>query len=604
MQLREDLGPLRRRAAVLIAAIFVSLVVLHLRLVQLQIVGGAHWRRMAENNRLRNLPLDSSRGLIYDRNGNLLATNIPTWELLLFPDEAAHLAETVLLLAKVGVGSAADLNELVRSRPRGQLAPIIVAEDLSWEQVARVRSHQSDHPELAVVRRFRRHYPYCQVAAHAVGHLRTVTETEVLNDPSLSPRSLVGATGVEASQNSRLSGRDGERWVVISAVGRQLGVVRELPSIPGNDLTLTLDLNLQRKAVEALGDAAGAIVALDPRSGAVRAFYSAPSFDPNIFVGRLTSAEWQTLRDDPLHPLQSRCVQGTYPPGSTVKPFLALGGLTDGTISPHFRAFCRGSVTLYGHPFRCWNRGGHGGVGVAHSLEVSCDTFYYYLGQRMGIERMAYWLKTFGFGQLSGGGFPAEKAGLVGTPQWKLEVRKEPWYPGEAVSVSIGQGPLNATVLQVARACAAVANGGWLVTPHLVEGPNHLDRINLGLDPEHLGLIQEGLRRAVHGQQATAYRVAHLPVAGKTGTAQVARLVEGQTLEEMDPRLRHHAWFVGWGPVQEPQIVVAVLVEHGGGGGSVAVPVAGRVLAAALGIGTQPEASPPTADPGAGSGLN
>jgi penicillin-binding protein 2 len=582
MQLREDIGLTRKRASLILITILVALGVLHLRLIHLQLIRGSYWRQMAENNRLRNLPLPSARGQIYDRRGRVLAQDVPAWQVLLFPDEAQDLSRTVLFLAGIGVDRAASLHQEIRSRSSGRLAPMVVGEDLSWDQVARIRAHQSDFPELSVVRRFRRHYPIGAITAHAVGYLRPVTQSELEADPSLSPDSLVGANGIEAAQNSFLAGRPGERWVVISAVGRQLGVVREQAPVAGDDLTLTLDLHLQEVAAQALGSAAGAIVALEPHTGAVRALYSSPSFDPNMFVGRLSSEEWDTIRGNPAHPMQNRCTQGVYPPASTVKPFLAMGGLAEEVMTPGWQVTCQGSITLHGHPFRCWQRWGHGRVDLERSLEVSCDTYYYLLGQRLGIERVASWLNTFGFGQVTGSDFPGEKKGLVGTPEWKRKARKEPWYPGEGVSVSIGQGPVDSTVLQVARACAALANGGWLVTPHLVAGRETAPRVRLNLDPEHLEIVNEGLRRVVHGREGTAYVLADLPAAGKTGTAQVVRLEEGQDSRKLEPHLRHHAWFMGWAPFEQPEIVIAVIVEHGGGGGGAAAPVGGKVLAAAL----------------------
>jgi penicillin-binding protein 2 len=512
----------------------------------------------------------------------VLADVETAWELLVFPEDARNLDRTALFLARLGVGDAASLRRTLRERRGGRLAPVVVAEDLSWQQVAAIRSHQSNYPELSVIRQFLRHYPGGSVTAHAVGYLRPVTEQEVSADRSLQRDALVGATGVEAVRNEVLAGITGERWLVISAVGQQLGVVRERTPVAGEDLTLTVDLRLQQVAAEALGDHAGAVVALDPDSGAIRVLYSAPSFDPNIFVGRLSSEAWEALRSDPQHPMQNRCTQGVYPPGSTIKPFLALGGLFEGHIDPTWGVVCQGGVTLYGHPFRCWVRSGHGRVGLERSLEVSCDVFYYMLGQRLGIHRMAHWLRQFGFGQPTGADFSGERVGLVGTPEWKRQTRNEPWYPGEAVSVSIGQGPLDATPLQVARAFAALANGGWLVTPHLVAGRGREPPRRLPFTAEQLELVREGLRRAVHGSRGTARILKPLPVAGKTGTAQVARLQVDVELADLDPRLRHHAWFVGWAPLDEPEIVVAVLVEHGGGGGSVAAPVAGKVFAAAL----------------------
>ncbi len=582
MQIRESLGPLRRRAWILLVVTLGGLAVLTLRLLELQIIDGAEWQRLAENNRLRRLPVAAFRGRIYDRRGVVLADNLPAWELLVFPDDARDLDRTGLFLARIGIGSAASLAELLRQRPQGPLAPMVVGEDLSWQQVAAVRARQSEFPELSVVSGFRRSYPNGYRTAHVVGYLRPVNRRELELRPELDPNALVGASGSEKLYEDVLSGVPGEQWIVVSAVGQQLGVVRRRASLPGRDLTLTLDATLQQAAVDALGDWAGAVVALDPRSGAVRAMYSSPSFDPNIFAGRLSQRAWEELRDDPAHPLQNRALQGLYPPGSTIKPFFALGALTDELVTPEWSTYCRGSIVLYDHPFRCWRRGGHGRVSLLRSLEVSCDIYYYLLGQHLQIEGMERWLRTFGFGEPTGIGLDGEAAGLIGTPEWSQRVRGHPWYPGESVSVAIGQGPLLVTTMQLARGYAALANGGRLVRPRLVEETRGSEPIPLPVDADDLRLVVEGLRRVVAGSEGTARSLARLPAAGKTGTAQVARLQEGVKVEELAESLRHHALFVGWVPVDRPELVVAVLVEHGGGGGSVAAPIAGSILAASL----------------------
>jgi penicillin-binding protein 2 len=582
VEIREDLAPVRRRAAILLGAIFLVLGALLLRMAQLQLVEGAHWRTMAENNRLRRLPLNAVRGRIYDRRGGVLADNLPTWNLLLFPDEARHLDQTVLFIAGLGLDDAASLHRRLRERGVDRLAPMVVGEDLDWHQVARVRSHQSNHPELSVVAGFRRHYPLGRSTAHVVGHLRMVSEEELHDDPELDPTSRVGATGVESLTEDFLAGRPGQRWVVVSAVGRQLGVVRENAASAGKDLSVTLDAELQQVAADALGERSGAVAALDPTTGAVRVLYSAPAFDPALFAGRLSQKVWREVADDPRHPLQNRCIQGTYPPGSTIKPFLALAALTERVVTPEWSVQCTGGVVLHGHRFRCWQRWGHGRVALSRSLEASCDVYYYQVGQKLGIEGMARWLKSFGFGQRTGVGLPSEAAGLIGTPEWSRQVRGTPWYPGEAVSVSIGQGPVLATALQLARAYSALANGGRLITPHVVVDPGRAPEIDLGLDPSALDKVIQGLDLVVHGDRGTARSLARLPVAGKTGTAQVVRLTEGVDSEDLAPHLQHHAWFVGWAPVEKPELVVALVVEHGGGGGSIAAPAAAAVFSAAL----------------------
>ncbi len=580
MEIREDLSPIRRRAIVLLLAIFVALGALHFRVAELQLVAGEHWRRMAENNRLRRLPLAAVRGTIYDRRGRILADNRPTWNLLLFPDEARDLDGTLLFVAGLGVADAAGLHQRVRQRGIDRLAPMVVAEDLSWPQVARVRAHQSDHPELSVVAGFRRSYPFGSATAHAVGHLRLVTERDLETDLDLDPDVRIGATGIEAFADRFLRGSPGERWVVVSALGRQLGVVRERSAMAGKDLAVTLDAELQQVAAQALGDRGGAVAAIEPRTGAVRVLYSAPSFDPELFAGRLSHDAWAALIDDPRHPLQDRSLQGTYPPGSTIKPFLALAGLTDNLVSPSWTVQCTGSLTLHGHRFRCWRRNGHGRVDMTRSIEASCDVYYYQLGQKLGIDSMARWMRAFGFGEPTGIGLPSEAGGLIGTPEWSRRARGTPWYPGEAVSVSIGQGPVLTTVLQLARAYAALANGGLLVTPHVVVGSPRAEIVDLGLDPTHLEVVRRGLELVVHGDHGTARSLGRLPVAGKTGTAQVVGLVDGVDSEDLEAHLQHHAWFVGWAPVDDPSLVVALIVEHGGGGGSVAAPTAGEIFAA------------------------
>lgn len=587
MELREDSAPLRRRAVALLVLLFAALGLLHLRLVDLQLVHGAQWRDLAENNRLRRLPLPGPRGSIYDRRGRVLAENLPTWEVLLYPEDARSIDETALFLARQGISEASMFRKLLADRRVSRMAPVVVGENLSWNQVAAIRARQSDFPELSVVSRSRRHYPYGELTAHVVGHLRPVSKEQVADDPSLEPDAMIGATGIEASEDGFISGRFGERWMMVSAVGRQLGVVREVEPVPGHDLGLTLDIELQRVAADALGERAGAVVAIDPRNGAVRVLYSSPSFDPAVFSGRLSREDWMRLQDDPGHPLQNRCLQGMYPPGSTIKPFLAIAGLSEGLVTPESTVYCNGSVVLHGHRFRCWRRGGHGFVDLERSLEESCDVYYYLLGQRLGIDGMADWMHRFGFGRATGLDLAFEASGLIGTPEWSRRVRKTAWYAGEAVSVSIGQGPVLATVVQLASAYAILANHGRPVRPYLA-APRREPEAPLELDRRHLEVVNSALAQVVRGAHGTARRLAGLPVAGKTGTSQVARLQEGVASADLAPHLRHHALFVGWAPLEEPDLVVAVIVEHGGDGGAAAAPVAGRVIEAHLSASEDP----------------
>lgn len=582
MRIRTDPVLFRHRARVMITLVFVALGVLHLRLAQLQVIQGKSWSQLAENNRLRRIPVPAPRGRIFGRQGVVLADNVPAWQLLVFPDEAADLEKTVGFLTNQGITEGVDLREKFAARRIGTMAPLVASENLSWEHVARIRSHQSDFPELSVVSGFRRSYPLSSTTAHVVGYLRRLTLPEAERLVEFQPDQLTGATGIEVLGEDLLRGVNGERRVVVSAVGRQLGMIEETGAVPGNDLAVTIDTRVQLAAVEALGDESGAVVVLDVHTGAVRALYSSPSFDPNIFSSPLSPKLWNEISSDPLHPLQNRCFQGTYPPGSTIKPFLALAGMQEGLIDPKWSVYCRGSITLYGHTFRCWRRGGHGTVDMRRALEVSCDVYYYLLGQKLGIERMALWLKRFGLGSPTSLGPAQEASGLIGDPEWSRRVRGTPWYAGESVSVSIGQGPVLVTVIQMARAFALLANGGYLVQPHVVPPSTPVQPEFIPLDPPGLSVVIAGLERVVSGSEGTARSLQGLPVAGKTGTAQVARLPDEGSNEERPRHLQHHAWFVGWGPVDDPEIAVAVLVEHGGGGGSVAAPAAATVFRAAL----------------------
>ncbi len=582
MRIRTDPVLFRHRSRVVIILVFGVLGLLHLKLAQLQVIQGDAWSQLAENNRLRRIPVPAPRGRIFDRQGVVLADNAPAWQLLVFPDEAEDLEQTVAFLTDQGIIEGRDLRQKFAARRIGTMAPLVAAENLSWEHVARVRAHQSDFPELSIVGGFRRSYPWAKTTAHVVGYLRRLMEGETGGHDDFQPDQLIGAIGIENLGEDRLRGVNGERRVVVSAVGRQLGMVEEDGAIPGRDLAVTIDTRIQLAAVEALGDNAGAVVVLDVNTGAVRALYSSPSFDPNVFSSRLSPEQWSEISDDPQHPLQNRCFQGTYPPGSTIKPFLTLAGLEEDLIDPQWSVYCRGSITLYGHTFRCWRRGGHGTVAMRRALEVSCDVYFYLLGQKLGIERMASWLERFGFGRPTALGPAQEASGLIGTPEWSRRVRGTPWYAGESVSVSIGQGPVLVTAIQMARAFAMLANGGYLVQPHLIPPATPAQSEFIPLDPSGLKVVVAGLEQVVSGSEGTARSLKELPVAGKTGTAQVARLPDEGSNVERPHHLQHHAWFVGWGPIDDPEFAVAVLVEHGGGGGSVAAPAAATVFRAAL----------------------
>ena len=578
MRIRDDLRPLKLRMVLLIISIGVAIAVVEARLFQLQVIHRQHWQTLAENNRLRQIPETPLRGQIFDRSGRLLADNVPTFELLLFPGESRNLSATMAFVAAAGIADTTVLEGRLNRQLTLPDAPVTLADDLTWPQVTHVRAHRLEHPELSVVSSFRRSYPHGSLCAHAVGYLRRPGPDELT---AAAGRHLVGAVGVEERFDRHLAGHAGQRRIAVDATGRQLGLLEVTPSVPGKDLTITLDLRLQQAAAKALGKESGAVVGIEPSTGAVRILYASPSFDPNLFAGQLSSEAWAEIRDDPRHPLQNRCLQGLYPPGSTIKPFLLAAALTDGVISPGWSVRCHGQLTISGHTFRCWQRSGHGRVGPRESLEVSCDVFYYQLGQRMGIDRIAPWLHQFGFGSRSGLGLKYEVEGLVGTPEWSEQVRQQPWYAGSTVIMSIGQGPLLVTPLQLARGFCALVNHGRLVTPKLVEDSSDSGE-QIPLDDPVMQTVLGGLEDVVHGRRGTAPSLKMVDGAGKTGTAQVVRLRDDVDMETLGKEHQHHAWFAGYAPRDEPRLVVAILVEHGGSGGSVAAPIAAQVLAAAM----------------------
>ena len=581
---RDDLRPMQRRTAVLLG-VFASLLLLLLgRLWLLQVVQGARWRTAAENNRLRRVPLEAPRGVVTDVNNEVILDNRPAFQLLLFPEEMRDFDETVDFLVRIGITAEAEVQARVAKAQRTSHLPSVIADNMTWAQVAAVAAHRAEFRELEVHPATRRALPAGPAVAHLVGQLGEVTPEQLVARPDMRPGQLVGRSGIERAYQDVLGGTPGNLVVVVDALGRQISSLDEEPPVPGHPLQVTLDLALQREAVEAMAGQVGAVVALDPRDGAVRVLLSQPAFDPELFAGHLEPARWRELTEDPLKPLHNRAMQALYPPGSTIKPFFAAGALDDGIRTPGDSVFCTGGVTIYGHPYRCWLKGGHGRVDVEGALEVSCDSYFYRVAQDAGIDRLAAWARTFGFDQPTGIEIAGESTGLVPDDAWSRRVRKHQWYAGESISVGIGQGPILATPLSLARAYAALVNGGRLVHPHLVQGRD-LPARDLGLPEAVLRQVRRGMELVVAGDRGTAHRLAALPVriGGKTGTAQVIRKQEGVKWQDLPWEQRHHALFAGYAPANEPRLVVVVVVEHGGDASSVAAPIAGRILARAFG---------------------
>ena len=544
-----------------------------------QIIRAEHYERLAENNRLRVLRLDAPRGLIYDRSGRILVENTPTFRLMIDRSASSDLGASLAFAAGILGREERELRAaLERHRGVAREVPVLLAEDLELTQVARFEVSEPEHPEFEISTSRRRLYRHSFQTAHVVGYLGEPTPAEHDRDDSLAAGDLVGRSGVELLRDRRLRGNHGERIVVVDSRGRLMGEdVRRADAEPGESVTLTIDLRLQQLAESLLADKAGAIVALDPRDGAVRAMVSSPSFDPNRFAGRLSQEDWDRIVHAPGKPLQNRAIQNTYPPGSVFKIVMAVAGLAEGLLDPEERVYCSGATRLYDRRWRCWQRRGHGFVDLRGALQHSCDTYFYRQGVKIGIEVIAAYARRLGLGGRTGVELPGESEGLVPDPEWSRDRRGYPWYPGETVSVAIGQGPLLTSPLQVAVMTAAVANGGFRVRPYLVAGGGEPPE-PLGLDAEVIAFVAEALANVVANGTGRSARTPVVAVAGKTGTAQVVAQETWIRSEDLPPDQADHAWFTSYAPVDAPELVVVVFVENGGRGSEAAAPLARELI--------------------------
>lgn len=592
-----------RRVRLLFLAVVGTFAIFGLRLFQLQVVEGEAHRTRSERNRIRSLRLEAPRGMILDRDGREIATTRAAFALRVIPSEVRERELTWDVLGRLVDAEPEVLdNRMGTPRGRRRFQPVELLGDLSHDQLARVESHRYALPGVTTDIHPRRTYVEGGLAAHLLGSIGEVREDQLATRKFAEYRAgeVVGQSGLESLLENHLRGRAGGRNVVVDVAGREVEVLEEVEPWPGGNVVLTLDLDLQRVAAQAFlredPDArprAGAIVAMDPRNGDVLALVSSPRYDPNAFVGGIDHETWSKLNSNRRRPLHDRALSGQYPPGSTYKPIVAAAALEEGLITPQTRYFCPGHWKLGRRTYRCWKREGHGWMNLRQALVESCDVFFYQVGVKLGIDRLAFFARGFNLGRIPGLGFPQEKAGLVPTSVWKENRFKEPWQEGETVSAAIGQGFNLVTPLQLAVVTAALANGGTLVRPRVTLRQTDRDgRVIAETTPapggtvpvadRHIQVVRDALEAVVHDPRGTGKRarVPDVRVAGKTGTAQVVALehTEDAEEEEIPERHRDHAWFIAWAPAEEPEIAVVVLIEHGGGGGSAAAPVAGRIL--------------------------
>jgi penicillin-binding protein 2 len=599
---RQPIAPGRVRLAVTaLLAVFGLFVG---RLFQLQLIQGDELRRRSEQNSVRTVRIEAPRGDIVDREGRPLATTRPAFGLEVVPEDVRNPDVTFAVLGQLLEADPAHLEAEAGPRRRSaRFKPVRLADDLSPDQLARVEVHRYALAGVTTDVRPRRHYVEGSLAAHVLGSLGEIRGDQLERSEFEDYRSgdVIGQTGVEALYERYLRGQAGGRNVVVDVAGREVDVLEEVRPRPGRRVVLALDLDLQQVAEQALAtielprdpDPRGAVVALDARTGDVLAMVSRPAFDPNDFAGRIDTATWKGLTDDPNVPLLNRAIQNQFPPGSTFKPFLAAAALHAGVIDEHTTVFCPGSFWYGGRAYRCWKHAGHGNVDVHAALRSSCDVFFYTIGVKLGIDRLSDFATRLGLGHPTGIGFAHEASGVMPSPEWKHRRFGDRWYPGETVSVSIGQGYDLVTPLQLAVGYAALVNGGRVLRPRLAlrvesgdgavaeEFPPEV-RSQVDLGPRTEEAVLRGLEAVVSepGGTGARARVPGVRVGGKTGTSQVVSLERTHGLAEADIpiRYRDHAWFVAFAPVEAPEIVVAVFVEHGLHGASAAAPVAQKVL--------------------------
>ena len=593
LTVRENRRELNRRIEVARVTVGAAFALLATAYWYLQIVKGEHYFALSEENRIRSVKVTAPRGYVLDRQGSILVENEPAYTLHLYRREARDMgASEALAVALLGLPRDQVRSRLERGLREAEFLPIPVAENLGVEEVAAVQARAPEHPEFAIAVSQRRLYKRGRSAAHALGYLSEASPDQIRRyGPVYRLGDWIGQKGVEAAYERLLAGANGERRVIVDSQGREIAEENRVEARPGQNLFLTIDLGLQEIAEEFFRDKVGAAVALDPRNGEILALVSSPSYDPNWFTRRVTAQEWAGLLANSDHPLQNRAVQSAYSPGSVFKVFLAYGALDRGLVDPEATVFCPGHAVFYGRTFRCHRKEGHGFVALRNAIKVSCDVYFYNLGRRLGIDRIAEIARGFGFGVPTGIDLSSEKGGLVPSEEWARTKRRARWYPSETISVSIGQGPILVTPLQIARALSGLVTNGRLPTPHLFlasQDPKSGKRLRYHsepetkrpLAPEKLAIVMDGMWAVLNEPGGTAYlsRVPGVSAGGKTGTVQVvgrdASIKPGADLK----KLEDHAWFAGFAPVGDPRIVVAVFVENGGHGSSAAAPLAKRLI--------------------------
>ncbi len=550
-----------------------------------QVANGAYYRELADHNRLRKRSIEASRGLIFDRHGQPLVENVPSYSLMLDRSRTPDLDHSLDLVESILGIPNKQLREILedhRSTPK--FRPIPLAEDLSLSELARFEVQRLEYPEFEITTDQLRLYRYAHQTSHILGYLGEVSDQELeiaVADPraSYKPGDLVGKKGVELQYERLLRGADGEQVVVVDSRGQTIeefqDTDRRRNAESGRNLTLSLDLGLQQQAARLLEGKVGSIVAMDPRTGEILAMASSPAFNPNLFARRINNEDWRRLIDDPYHPLQNRALQNTYPPGSVFKMVMSVAALEESVVDPSNKVFCRGFSMINDHRYRCWKSAGHGWMNLHDAIKYSCNVYFHQLGQKLEVDTIARYSRLFGLGSKSGIDLAGEKAGLVPDRAWSRRSRGTRWFSGETISVATGQGPLLVTPLQIAVMTSALAMNGRLVVPSFLPRSSGEKPQELGLSQRSLKLTRDAMWAVVNDEgTGRSAKVSGFEIAGKTGTAQVVRQETWTKNKDLAAEKRDHAWFASFGPFDDPQLTVVVFVEHGGAGSEAAAPLA------------------------------
>jgi len=610
---REDKVP-QIRITVIQYGIVAVFLLLAFGLWRLQVMRSGHYRNLAEQNRIKEVPILAPRGKILDRYGRIIVDNYPSFSALLLRNQGPISNAT---LDAIAAGLHLDPNDLKQQVRRASAAPgyqpIYIKYDITPDELAFIEAHKNEYPELDTITVHRRLYPKDGFMANLIGYVGEISE-DMLNRPRYdlyNPGDIVGQSGVEAEYNDLLMGQNGSRRVLVNSRGKEVGELSDQPAVPGKTLKLTVDIDLQIAAEEALGDKEGAIIAMDPHTGEILALVSRPTFDPNMFAVRISPKDWSAIINDPGKPLLDKAIQAQLPPGSVFKVIMSVAGWQEG-IAQDLTVHCTGGADFYGRYFKCWRKGGHGTVTLPKAIAQSCDVYFYTLAQKLGIERIAKYATEFGLGQKTGIDLPNEVSGVMPSEEWKIRNFKQRWFPGETISVGIGQGAVATTPVQLVRAIGAIAMDGKMVRPH-VAFPSELPPqykpsaytqvTDIPIDPQGWDVITDAMAQVPNpGGTAAGSHLEGIDFAGKTGSAQiVSNAFKARVANKSE--YKDNGWFVGFTPRRDPNIIVAVLYQSGEHG-DLAARLAAQVIKAyvekqrSLGVKTAGTLPPDLATPG------